>query len=343
MEAYVCDDRRMMLRLLAPLFFTFLLPLPLSARTLERIQRDRDVTVLKVEALPLVIEAIPRGAQRVSLLQLRLSASCTRDVRIAALQVHRFGQGDRADIARVYLLAPSTRGGALGSELREGGRLHRSVRFSSRDGRVLLRPKALVVPACQERIVDVAVDFEEEAAVGGIHELEVERAEDLDTDADKVMGLFPLRNMPGSPLASRATTVTPQAPGNVRITFRPLERVLQVGREQTLASFVVAAEGEKHYLLYSIMLTNDGTARDGDLRNLYLTRHGGRALTSVATQLEDDAVLLTFTSPYFLLRGESITFELRGRPQAAERSVQFSLKEPSDLRAIPSRRARGQF
>lgn len=277
--------------------------------------------VLTIQALPVRLDGIPQGATRVPLLPLNLTASCGGDIAVSYVRVRRTSMGDVADLKGAYIVNGDRR-------------LTRMAQFSSSGTgqTVTLRLKDFTVPACKTIKLDVAVDFIRGAAPGGRFAFSIEKPEDIVTTADEVVATYPIR------VAASAPSVTPEPAGEVLVTFFPVGDVGAV-RDETLAKFTVQALGNSHQLLESITLTNRGTARDQDLRNLYLTRHGGRALTGMKKSLDGDAVTFRFTTQFFLKKGQTVSFELRGQAYTSSKTINFGLEEESDLVALPTRRS----
>lgn len=284
---------------------------------------EEEEKTLEVRALPVTVGHIPRGAQRVRLLSLAATAGCTGDVRLDSIRVHLYGLGDASALEGLYLL-------------RGYQRLTRAAKVSSADQTVLLRPRALTIPACETWRLDTAADFAATTDVGSQYRLEVWSTQDIEAQGARVQGRFPLRS------EDRAR-VTPLPEGSITVTFHPVSGTVRVVTEDTLAKFTIEADSEAHQLLQAITLTNAGTATWDKVRNLYLTRNRGRALTNTVARLQDDEVTLTFFEPYFLRRGQSVTFELRGRAFTRDETINFVLKEPSDLQAQSTRRAGRRF
>jgi len=297
-------------------------PVSLQAAAPSILDRLRETT-LSVQMKPLDLGAIPQGAQRVSFLSLEFTASCDGDVRIREIHAHHFGLGKSSDIKGVYLL-------------KDMERITKSAPLSASGQTVNLRTKGLRIAACEKIQLSIAADFSADADIGSEHRFDILSADDIVTDADKLTApKFPLRN-----LRRTSTSVTPLPAGKITVTFLPLSGSVSPGADRTLAKFQLAADNQSHHLLYSLMLTNDGSAKDGDLRSLYLTRKSGKALTQVALSLDGKEVLLSFSRPYLLKRGEKIAFELRGRTFTTRETIKFILKEPSDLNALPLRGGR---
>jgi len=297
--------------------FLLLSPIFVSAAELAVTPADLAVTELTVEPLPISFDGIPAGATHVKLLPLILHASCEGDVELRYLKLTRRGMGDSTYVTGVYVLDGDTR-------------VTRSGRFSSSGQTVLLGFKNYIVPACKTARLAVAVDLARGTAIGSQFAIAIESAADIVSTADKLSAPFPLRS-------TSAQSVTPAPVGQLIVEFRPIGRVRTV-RDDVLAKFSVEAR-DSHHLISGITLTNDGSARESDLRNLYLTQMNGRALTSVVTSLTDDAVTLKFMQQYFVRSGQKVSFELHGQAFTSVKTINFTLEEASDLVAVPTRRA----
>jgi len=316
-------DHYLAVRLLSAVLFV-LLAFPISASAssysdvLEQLRGQQSHTSLTVRTSPVEVGGIPRGATRVVLLPLHLQASCGADVRVWRIRLQLTGLGDAQDVNRVYLL-------------RGFRRLHRPVKINSNDREVMIRLRNLVIPACRSVRLDVAVDFDREAAVGGQFYFEIPSEDDLFSTASETVGNFPIRTVPSR------SSITPQPVGQVTIKFLPISSIRPIQNE-LLAKFRIKADMEANQLFRSITLTNKGTAKNDDLRNLYLTRLNGRALTPIATKMDGDSVTLLFSNPYFIKRGQTVLFQLRGNAYTRRKTVNFTLEEPSDLASDSSRR-----
>lgn len=275
-------------------------------------QSEARETSLSVRVKPLEIGAIPRGAQRVRFLSLHFIASCESAVAIHEIRAHHFGLGDTSDFTGVYLL-------------RGVERLTRSASISSDDHVVTLRPKGLMLQACGQMQLDIAADFQRDAAIGSEHQFEVLSEADIVTTAGKLTGKFPLRNL-------ERANVSPLPEGGMSVTFLPLSGSTSAIAERSLAKIQVTSDNVSAHLISSITLTNEGTAKDREIRSLFITtKQDGTALTNTVFGLDGKEVTLRFTPPYLLPAGDSITFHLRGRRYTRRKTVDFILKEPSDL------------
>lgn len=264
---------------------------------------------LTVEALPVVTSRLPKGALRVPMLTLRLKSSCDADISISSVTIRREGLGFRSDLTGVYLLLGPSRISPL-------------QRVSSTDERVTLRTRKLTVPACEERTVSIAADFSRTAESGSEHRFTVTSAEDLATSAASIIGTFPLGTQ-------QESAVTPKDRGQVTASFHPAEQATRTGR-QLLQKFRLHLGGQDDHALLRLTLTNQATAHDADLRNLFLQAQGKR-LTNIVPQLTGREGIFTFTLPYELRARKEYLFEIRGEVWRKAKTFDFALEEPGDV------------
>lgn len=301
-------------------FFVFLFAPTLSlAQAIPSTAEHLRKTELSVRALPVTMQGIPRGSIRVKMLPLRFRASCSGGVKINYIRVKRVSLGSSDDIKGVYVMNGDKR-------------ITNSAAFSGADQTAYLNLKDVRIPACKSVQLDVTVDFRHGSTVGGRFALSVESEDDIVTTASEIKGAFPLRSREPAP------SVTPDPVGAVHVEFLPVGGAINAVRDELLAKFTVEALGSTHQVLHSITLTNNGSARDRDLRNMYLTHSRGRALTPVVNELDGDKAVFRFARPFFLRKGHKMKFRLRGSAYSTSKTISFGLEEPSDLHAIPSRR-----
>lgn len=305
-----------MKKLLA-VFFLFFIPLIAAARspaTTEGLLETR----LKVQVLPVRMDAIPIGATRVKLLPLVFTASCNADVELKHVRISKIGPGNSADIKGVYVLNEDTR-------------ITRSGVFSADDKTVFLGLKGFRIPACKTIRLDIAVDIDRGATSGGRFILTIDKPEDLATTATTMDAIFPLRTF------EDASKVVPEPVGEAVVEFIPISGAVSAIRDEIFAKFSIKADGDANQQLYGITLTNAGSASNDELRNMYITRHRGRALTQIVRKLKDDSVTFRFSQPYFLAKGQKVAFELRGNAYTTAKTINFILKDHADLDARTTR------
>lgn len=248
--------------------------------------------------------SIARGAQRVPFLSLVFSADCAADAVVHELTVKHEGFGDSADLESVYA-ADGYR------------RLTRARAFARRD-RTLILPLAppLTVPACASRTVTILADIAPDADVASEHRLRIDGASSLVSDV---------------PVTS---VVRPVSVGSVHVTFLDLLQPLRYGTKRTLARMQFTADGERDQEIVSVLMTNDGKARDDDLQHLFIQNRKGEVFTTVQRALDGDRVRLYFDPPLRLDRHDTILLELKGDIRASRRrTIRFILEEASDLEA----------
>src|SRR3989339_950494 len=114
---------------------------------------------LQVEPRQGPLRSVQPGTQRVPLLPLRLTASCTEDVSLESVRAHRRGMGSSRDILALYAMQGSRR-------LVDGRQL-------SRSGFAELHFRDFIIPACGTEELLLFADFAQDAAVAGGHWLPV--------------------------------------------------------------------------------------------------------------------------------------------------------------------------
>ena len=255
--------------------------------------------------------AVPPGAQRVTMLTLSLSASCSGDIDVHGVTVLHKGMGAIRDIASVYAM-------------HDGQRISRGRALSSADGSASLsfRP-ALTVPSCGTADIVILADFSADALAAGEHRITVERPEDMDA-GDATVTLL------ASPRAPVRTTTGVQQ-GSMAAEFLPLLTRMSYGDHRTVARLRLSADGAYDQVLDAITLTNDGSSRNTDLQHLTLETSRGQVLAGLAS-LRDDLAPFVLSSPLSVERGQVFLLTVRADVRASRRrTIDFTLEEPGDL------------
>lgn len=255
--------------------------------------------------------SLPPGAHRVQMLELSLEASCDADISIRSLQLRRRGMGDATDIAGVYLMD--------GTE-----RITNSRTISSRDGRANLALQNFVLSACERATWTLAVDIADDAAVAGEHRFTLEG---IDAPGAMVQQRSSASRLPSTVRGTSRSTVT--------AIMLPLHRRPLYGDRRTLARIRLDSTGSDDVALTAMTLTNDGSARDGDLRDLVLVTGGGKVLTKNAPQLDGNRLRLVFSPAFVVGRRDERLLELRGNVRASrKRTVEFTVQEEGDIEVM---------
>ncbi len=257
---------------------------------------------------------IPVGAQRVEMLRLTLSASCDAPVALESITVHRAGLGVREDISAVYILSGTTR-------LTDGRT------FDSKDHTAELRFRGVTIDACDSMDLSVLIDISSDAAPASEHRIDIRSGSDIQTSAREVR-------------LQAAKEVTPRRTGGTQrasITVETLQLTNRVsyGPGRTVGRFRISSRGQTNQVIEAITFTNGGSARDGNLLNLYI--QGNRTvLTSVAKRMTGDRVRLLFSPPLILENSQSRVFELVADVRASRsRTIRFTVEESADVEAVP--------
>lgn len=253
-------------------------------------------------------EGIPRGAMRVPAASFVLTANCAEDVTINSVTVRRSGLGASSDIASLY----------IGSNIR---RISRAVSIGSKDGTATLRLRGVSVPACTALPLTVYVNFSPDAAISSEHRFEI-----IDIDTSPQARVTYKRGVTPS--------LRPAGLGNgvITVEFLKLLQNPRYGSNRQLARIRLSADSTSNHQLHSITFTNEGSATNTDLQNLFLEDAKGNHLTNISASMENDLVILTFDPPFQLMKGNTHVLNLKGNVMASRRrTIQFELEEPSDL------------
>lgn len=263
-------------------------------------------------------ESIPRGAQRVRLLSIRMTAACTEPLVIRSIELQHSGMGDVRDIDRVYLMEYDLR-------------LTRGRTFSSRNTTVRLPLRSFVIPVCEERSIDVAVDFAGDAAVGGNHRITIQSVRSIDSSPS-------IQSLTTGKSASSQLVGSPN-PGTISVEYPALPSGQALyGRHRTVGRILLSANSLQDHRITAIVLTNEGSARDHDLENLSLENSSGDPLTAVVSSLDRDSVRFVFDPPLLLGKNENRLLLIKADVRASRRrTIQLEVEEPGDLESMPLR------
>jgi hypothetical protein len=275
---------------------------------------------LSVQVQELQSASVPPGAQRVAMLDLQFSASCSGDIDVRGITVAHGGMGAIRDVSSLYVM-------------RDGQRISRGRAPSSRDGSVTFsfRP-ALTVPACGQNSVTVMADFSPDAAAAGEHRIVLRTPGAIDA-GDAVVTFAAVAAAP-------VRTTAGVSQGSVSVAFLPLLQRVTYGDHRTVARLRLTAEGTYDQEMDALTLTNDGSARGTDLQNLTLETSRGTVLARLAS-LRGQEAFFVLTSPLLLQHGAVMMLTVRADVRAGRRrTIGFTLEEPSDLFAHRARTRR---
>jgi hypothetical protein len=261
--------------------------------------------------------SMPRGAQGIEFLSLTLSASCDSDVTIHSIDVKHVGMGAARDIKRVY----------LHNGLR---RIGRSRSFDARSSVATLQfGSGIKIAACDAENFTVRADIDPNAAVGGEHGIIIDTANDVQSTAAHT-----ILDDTTPPIHVEAK---PKNAGIINVRFLPLTGRLRYNTLVTAARIQFSADNVSPQLLRSITLKNNGTARNNDLQYLRLESSDGTARTYMAPRMDTSTVTLRFNPPFRIDRNDSVVLLLKGETRGGRnRTVDFTLEDPSDLEATPA-------
>ncbi|MDD3896393.1 MAG: S-layer homology domain-containing protein, partial [Candidatus Peribacteraceae bacterium] len=264
-------------------------------------------------------DTVPKGAVGVVMLSVDLTASCDDSVLIEDLTVLHEGFGASSDISGLYAAvdgARVTRKRTINSENQIS-----ELRFSS----------PLVIDRCETVTVDVVADFTSTAASSAEHNLVLELASDIVSNARSTTGNFPARGK-----TFRVAAVTS---GTVTVSYRTVSPdQLRVGDAgAVIGKFEVASDSVEDQTFYSMTLEQNSSASDGDFTNIAIRRTDGTVLTNTVAATVGDFVTLVFDPPFTVLEGDRITLEVIGDiVGGAGDSIIMHFEESSDIFAVGS-------
>lgn len=277
------------------------------------IERTHPRSKLHARAFESARGSIAPGMQRVEMLRIELEADCVGNATVQSIHVQRRGLGANSDIDALYVL-------------HRGRRISTARTVSKKDGTVDLNVRSLIVPACQTEEVVIYADFSENASPASQHSI-VLRGVDA--------GGAPVATTKSS--RKRVRNVAGPIRGVVSVEYLRVSKRVHYGANQRIARFRLQADGESDHAVSAITFTNNGSASDADLQNVYVDFRG-RPRSSVAPVMEDDQVTLFFDPPVRLEKNQKLQFSVRADVRASRsRTIQFIVEEPSDIVATPIR------
>lgn len=290
----------------------------LENETVSTVSGNGELQV-SVESAPL-LGSMPRGATRVEMAVLNMSASCDSDVTVTGVTVTHVGLGNVSDITAVYL--------------NDGfRRISRAQTFDSRSRTAELRVTALVIPKCSAVRVKVLFDISRDATVASEHGASIQHASAITSTAKATTLLR-------SDTTQRTFTAAKDA-GAVTVNFLPIKGPLRYARRETVARLQLTADPKNDHVLRSVTFKNLGDARDMNLINFTLETRRGEVLSPVAQRMRGLTVKLDLDPTYILERGRTVVFLLKAQINASQsKKIQFTIEEPSDLDSILYRPSR---
>ncbi len=275
------------------------------------------MSTLEVQATAPARGPIARGAQRVDLLKLMLIASCDIDIPVESVTLHHGGLGDPTDLEGLSLWLGNVR-------------VSPSVRPAARDGEAILRPRRLVIPACASVDLVVRGSLSPDAAVGGEHSFTVESAADFAVSTQSVIVIDP----PRGPATPAYTTPSAASDAQVSVTMLPVTGTVTYGAGRTVARLQMRSTGSHTQRVTRLTLTNDGSARDGDLKNLSLRNSRGGQVSGVLAQMTGNKATFDFSEPLVFEGSDTKLFTVRADVRASrKRTIDFTVEDPSDVEA----------
>lgn len=274
---------------------------------------------VSVSASNPIADTVPGGALGVVMLSVDLSASAEDDVTVSNITVLHEGFGNRSDIQGVYAVI-------------DGGRVSRKRTIRNEDQTADIRfTSPLVIPRGQTVTVDIVTDFGTNLTSGAEHNLVLELASDVRSNAKAVAGSFPLR---GNTFKIAAVET-----GIISLRYRNVTPdQIEVGNTAAvIGKFELEASSTQDESLYSITLENNGSASDGDYQNIAIRKSDNTVVTNTVASSVGDFTTLLFDPPLTILEGDRLTLEvIADIVDGSNNTISMSLEETSDLFSIGS-------
>jgi len=295
-------------------------PLFLAALAAAQITSSGHALTVQVTQ-PAVSGSIPLGAQRVPMLTVALKAACTSDVTLRSIRVSHSGLGSTTDIERVYAVDANRR-------------VSRAAGLTRNPAEALLRFGSFKIPACQTKTLNIVADYSPTADVQSEHALSIGSFDAIYADTEDIGGNVETRTQP--------TRVAPTTQGTVEVEYLPQLSSVLYGPNRTLLRMRLTAEGDD-VLIRSITLTNDGKARDADLKNLSLGTRTGTLSNTLAT-MDGDKAVFTFDPPLLIEKGQDRQLQLNADVRASrKKTIDFEVGEPGDIDVTSGRNRSDTF
>lgn len=257
--------------------------------------------------------SVAPGSQRIEMLRLRITADCISDVEIESISVQRRGLGANNDIAALYVS-------------HRGTRISREREISRRDGSVDLSFRNFMISACDSEDLSIVANYASTASPAGEHRIELRKidAGNSHVRIEKVSGNF-----------SQIQRTATRSVGQIAVDYLRVSKPVRFGSKQLLSRFTLEADSRDSHLIKTITFTNNGSATNEDLQNLYI-EFRSRRISSVARYLKNDRAVFTFDPPLQISKNQKLKFGLRADVRASRsRTIQLVIEEPSDIISEP--------
>jgi len=277
------------------------------------IVQSAQASTISVTAESIPSTSVPRGAQGVSILSLRMAASCEGSgSTLSSLTVRDTGVSASTDILGLYASV--------------GGARATSVTSLNRQRQGVLRFQPLRFLPCERKTVTVLADVSPTADIGSRHSFRIHAGDIVSPDAS-ISASFPL-------LGATSAVAGPSRT-SVQAEVLPPSRSPRYAANQELARIRLTVRGNKPLTPVTLTLSNEGSAMDADLRNMRLTTNSGKDVSTVVSSMSGRQVTLSFL-PTVSLDPSSVTMlSFRGDVRASRRrTIRFVIEEPSDLRTV---------
>ncbi len=276
---------------------------------MHRIALSTVVFVSLVLQAPVVFSQgiVPQGALRVPLLTVRLKAGCSSAVQVTSLQFKHEGKGATSDFLRVYVMT--------------GERRLSNGQSVPRKQDIRLRMRGVEIPRCGYTDVSLYGDLSPSAISMAEHRFRfIGATTDGALDGTSTSQASPLKVTPHSTSPS------------VTVSFLTVHTTMTYGEGRTVARILLTGAGSATQEISAITFTNDGSAANSDLQNIFLETADRSPISTVSEHMDGRTVRIVFHTPMELRRNQSLLLQLRADVRASRtHTIQWTIEEPSDI------------
>jgi hypothetical protein len=106
------------------------------------------------------------------------------------------------------------------------------------------------------------------------------------------------------------------------------------GTDRIVARLLLSGGSSADQEVTAITFTNDGSAHDADMQNIYMETSSHQQLSEPVAQMDGRTVRIVFDPPLKLQRNAAKLLHLRADVRAsASHTIEWTIDEPSDVEA----------
>src|SRR6056297_390637 len=265
---------------------------------------------LEVDAESMSNSVVPQGASNVDFVEFTIEAG--EDAEIENMVFTRKGVGSSDDFSNVYLYEGDVK-------------LTTGKSVISDSDQATFNNLGLEMEEGEERTLTLVAEVSSSATAGDVNYFELTS---METDVD----------VSGLPVSGASMTVSGASAGSVTMSTAGTISAPTVGEQDVaLAEFKLEAGPGENIDVYRVALTNAGSANLEGIENITLWRGSNKVVSNDNVSKEGDVVTLVFDEPFYLSKGDSRTFTMKGDINGgldSNDNFEFYLDENVDLKAV---------